>query len=52
MKEMSKKVVGFLILAGIIFGLFVVVVAPIEMYQKLNAESWPSRKGMIAPQIR
>jgi hypothetical protein len=48
MKAMGKKFIGFLILAGILFGLFVVVVAPIEMYKKADAESWPSRKGVIS----
>ena len=27
--------------------MFVVVTAPIEMYEKAQAESWPSRKGLI-----
>ena len=47
MKGIVGKLIGFVLLAGIVFGLFVVVVAPIEMYKKAQAESWPSRKAMV-----
>lgn len=47
MNGIVGKLIGFVLLAGIVFGLFVVVVAPIEMYKKVKAETWPSRKGVI-----
>ena len=47
LKDIVMKLMGYVILAGIVFGLFVVVVAPFEMFKKMEAESWPSRKGVI-----
>ncbi len=47
MKGIIGKLAGFVLLAGIAFGLFVIVVAPIEMFKKAQAETWPSRKGVI-----
>lgn len=41
------KLIGFVLLCGIVFGLFIVVVAPIEMLKKAEAETWPSRKAII-----
>jgi hypothetical protein len=42
-----RKIVGFVLLAGIAFGLFVVVTIPFEMVKKAEAEGWSSRKGVI-----
>jgi hypothetical protein len=47
MKGIIGKLMGFVLLAGFFFGLFVLVFAPIEMLKKAKAESWPSRKGVI-----
>jgi len=46
-KNILGKITGFVLLAGIVFGLFVVVTIPFEMVNKANAETWPSRKGVI-----
>ena len=46
-KDIVMKFLGYVILAGIVFGLFVVVVAPFKIFKKLEAEKWPSRKGVI-----
>lgn len=47
MKIVFEKILGYTMLAGILFGLFVVVAVPFEMYRKAQAEQWPSRKGVI-----
>ena len=50
MAALSKalgKFAAFVLLAGIAFGLFVVVVLPFTMFEKAQAEAWPSRKGVI-----
>jgi hypothetical protein len=47
MKGIIGKLIGFVLLAGFVFGLFVIVFAPIEMSKKAKAETWPSRKGVI-----
>lgn len=47
MNNFFGKVIGFLLLAGILFGLFVLVTAPFEMLKKSEAESWPSRPGVV-----
>jgi hypothetical protein len=47
MKGLAEKLIGFAILAGMLFGLFVIVVAPFEMWKKAEAETWPARKGVI-----
>lgn len=47
LKDIAGKIGGFLLLAGILFGLFAVVVAPIEMIKKAEAESWSARKAVI-----
>lgn len=47
MKDIVGKLFGFVLLAGILFGLFVVVTTPFEIYKKVQAETWPSRKGVI-----
>jgi hypothetical protein len=46
-KESLKTLAAFALLAGICFGLFIVVVAPIEMVRKVNAEHWPARPAVI-----
>jgi hypothetical protein len=46
-KHVILKVLGYVLFAGIVFGLFVVAVIPFEMYKKSQAESWPSRTGVI-----
>jgi len=46
-KQMLLKLFGFVLLVGIIFGLFTIVVVPIEMSKMAAAEKWPSRKGLI-----
>lgn len=47
MKNILGKIFGFTLLACIIFGLFILVTAPFEIYQKSVAESWPSRKAIV-----
>lgn len=47
MKSILRKIFGFVLLGGIIFGLFTLVTAPFEIYQKAVAESWPSRKAIV-----
>lgn len=47
MKDFAGKLIGCGLLTGIVFGLFAVVVAPIEMFKKAEAEAWPARKGTI-----
>jgi hypothetical protein len=47
MKNILGKIAGFVILAGIAFGLFVMVALPFEMFIKAEAETWPARKGII-----
>lgn len=47
MKDLLMKILGWIMLVGILFGLFVVVAVPFEMYQKAQAEKWPSRRGII-----
>lgn len=47
MKNMLGKLGGFILLAGIVFGLFVIIFVPIEMYMKAEAEKWPSRKAVV-----
>jgi hypothetical protein len=41
------KIVGFILLAGFILGLFLFVTIPFEMVQMARAERWPSRQGMV-----
>ena len=41
------QIVGFILLAGFIFGLFLFVTIPFEMIQMARAERWPSRQGMV-----
>lgn len=41
------KLFGYVLLAGILFGLFTIVAVPIEMAKMAAAEKWPSRKGLI-----
>jgi hypothetical protein len=47
MKGVLAKIGGFLLLLGLMFGAFVVVVIPIELWKKSSAESWPARKAVI-----
>lgn len=47
MKNILGKLGGFILLAGIVFGLFVIIFVPIEMYMKAEAETWPSRKAVV-----
>jgi len=47
MKKMLGKLFGYVLLAGILFGLFTIVFVPIEMAKMAAAEKWPSRKGLI-----
>ena len=46
-KDVMGKILGFTLLAGIVFGLFTVVAVPFEMYKMAQAQHWPSRKGTI-----
>jgi uncharacterized pyridoxamine 5'-phosphate oxidase family protein len=45
--DLLGKLAGLLLLACIIFAMIVMVFAPIEMMQKADAETWPSRRGVI-----
>ena len=45
--NIAKKLIAFIVLAGVVIGAFVIVVTPMEMYQKWKAESWPSSNGTI-----
>jgi hypothetical protein len=47
MKIVFEKILGYAMLAGILFGLFVIMAVPYEMYRKAEAEKWPSRRGVI-----
>jgi len=47
MKDLGGKLMGVVLLAGIFFGLFVVLFIPSELLQKADAESWPSRQGTV-----
>ena len=47
MKVFLGKLAGLLLLCGILFGAFVVAVAPFEMVKKSQAELWPSRNAII-----
>lgn len=47
MKNVLHKIVGVVLLAGILFGLFVAVTLPFEVFKKLDAENWPARTGVI-----
>lgn len=47
MHDILEKIGGFAVLSGIVFGVFVIVVVPFEMYQKAQAENWPARRAMI-----
>lgn len=47
MKAIFGKILGVTILLGFFFGLLSVIFAPLEMYSMKQAESWPSRKGVI-----
>jgi hypothetical protein len=47
MKDILGKLGGFVILAGILFGLFVIVTVPFEWYKKAQAETWPAREAVI-----
>lgn len=47
MKALFGTVVGFLLLGAVAMALFVTVVTPFVMVQKAQAESWPSRKGVV-----
>jgi len=44
---MLGKICGSILLCGIVFGLFILVTVPFEIYQKAAAESWPSRKAIV-----
>ncbi|MBT1072029.1 DUF3592 domain-containing protein [Pelotalea chapellei] len=46
-KQILGKLLGYVLLAGILFGLFTIVAVPIEMGKMATAEKWPSRKGLI-----
>lgn len=47
MKNILEKIFGFILLCGILFGLFIIVTVPFEIYPKISAESWPSRKAIV-----
>ena len=47
MKNILGKIFGSVLLCCILFGLFVLVTVPFEIYQKTVAESWPSRKAIV-----
>ncbi len=46
-----RLLISFVYLAGLLLGLFVAVVAPFQMYEKAQAESWPSHRGVITKSI-
>lgn len=46
-KDIVGTLIGVILLVGIVFGLFAVVAAPLEMLKMADAETWPSRKGVI-----
>jgi hypothetical protein len=47
MKDILGKIAGFVVLAGILCGLFVIVTVPFEWYKKAQAEEWPARRAVI-----
>jgi hypothetical protein len=46
-KSFLHKALATILFAGLMFGLFVIVFIPFEMYKKSQAESWPSRSGVV-----
>jgi hypothetical protein len=46
-KKISLKMFGYVVLGGMLFGLFTIVAVPVEMAKMAAAEKWPSRRGLI-----
>jgi len=46
-KDIAAKIMGFILLAGDLSAVFFIITIPFELVPKLNAEHWPSRKGVI-----
>jgi hypothetical protein len=46
-KNILSKAPGYVLLAEILFGLFVVITVPFEMTRMVSAESWPARKATV-----
>jgi hypothetical protein len=46
-RNLIAAIGGFLLLAAVLIGFFIVLVAPFEMVEKAAAESWPSRPGVV-----
>jgi hypothetical protein len=47
MKNFFKKTIAVLLLFGLCFGLFIIVAMPFAIFKKADAQTWPSRKGVI-----
>jgi hypothetical protein len=46
-KSILAKAAGYVLLIGLLFGLFVVITVPFELTRMVSAESWPARKGIV-----
>ena len=46
-KDTLAKAAGYVLLVGILFGLFVLIAVPFEMTRMVSAESWPARKATV-----
>jgi hypothetical protein len=46
-KNILAKAAGYVLLVGMLFGLFVVITVPFEISRMLSAESWPARKAVV-----
>jgi hypothetical protein len=46
-KSIVAKAAGYVLLIGLLFGVFVSITVPLEMMRMASAESWPARKAII-----
>ena len=46
-KNILAKAGGCVLLAGLLFAVFVVITVPFEMTRMVSAESWPARKAIV-----
>jgi hypothetical protein len=47
LREFLERCIGYTLVAGFIFGLFLAVTIPFEMLQMAAARDWPSQKGIV-----
>jgi hypothetical protein len=46
-KLLLTKVLAYIVLAGFLFGILVVLTVPFELNRMVSAESWPARQGLV-----